>query len=112
MSDYGSDAEDETEFTCANVRPPPPAIAAFSISSLSELVEAWGAHIQSSSYPPVRGARRPDPRPDRRSYISPCLTNRVSIPTRSQPAVVDKYKVAAEIANSACPASPITHRVF
>jgi hypothetical protein len=23
MSDYGSDAEDETEFTCANVRPPP-----------------------------------------------------------------------------------------
>jgi hypothetical protein len=39
MSDYGSDAEDETEFTCANVRPPPPPIAAFSISSLSELVE-------------------------------------------------------------------------
>ena len=39
MSDYGSDAEDETEFTCANVRPPPPAIDEFSISSLSELVE-------------------------------------------------------------------------
>ena len=49
MSDYGSDAEDETEFTCANVRPLPPSLDEFSISSLSELVEAWGAHIQSSS---------------------------------------------------------------
>jgi len=29
MSDYGSDAEDETEFTCANVRPPPPASTSF-----------------------------------------------------------------------------------
>ena len=93
MSDYGSDVEDDSEFTLANVgfdrRIPP------------RYPSRWRCQQRTASRP-RRGAipcarRRPLTRSLTRARSSPPS---LSLP---QPAVVDKYKVAAEIANSASP---------
>jgi hypothetical protein len=108
MSDYGSDAEDETETTCANVRPPPSVHAFVSIFCDSRSWLARGAQTSKTSDPPVRGAPRlrsalsssglavissdessPDPSPHRSPRSSTSTRSPPRLPTVRAPSCPD-----------------------
>ena len=85
MSDYGSDVEDDSEHTLANVGFP-----ALGLFRFPRRMRFSSARARRRRGPSARFPREIARSTDPASRFTP-----------QQPAVVDKYKVAAEIANSA-----------
>ena len=90
MSDYGSDVEDDSEHTLANVGFHRRGFVFKRVSFPTSDAVFKRARARRGRRPPARFPRRISRSTDPASLFTP-----------RQPAVVDKYKVAAEIANSA-----------
>ena len=108
MSDYGSDAEDETETTCANVRPRPRFTRLFQFFATLGVGWLGAPKTSKTPDPPVRGAARsrstlsssalaviasdkssPDPSPHRSPRSSTSTRSPPRLPTVRAPSCPD-----------------------